>query len=524
MKLFRYLLLICLFNMCFHVSGQLSPGDLAKSHAHLEGMANCTKCHTIGAKISNDKCLACHTEIKIRVDKKQGYHSSSKVYKKNCTICHSDHHGRAYQIIHFDRTKFDHSETGYVLEGKHATKQCNDCHQPANIVDQVVKKKKSTFLGLNRECTSCHEDYHQKTLSTDCLKCHTYDAFSPATRFDHTKSNFQLKGQHKRVECVNCHEKTTLGGKKFQRFRGVKYSNCANCHRDVHDNKFGQKCADCHTEESFHTVKNTNNFNHDLTGFKLEGRHITVPCSACHKSNYTVAVKHDYCNDCHSDFHNGEFTTDKIRKDCSDCHSVNGFTPSSFTIERHNNTAFSLKGAHSKLPCSSCHKPQGTWKFRNVGSKCSMCHEDVHKEYLNQKYYPDQNCTNCHSLETWKNVSFDHNLTNFKLQGKHSVLSCISCHKQDTSLVKFTGLTGYCNDCHADEHQGQFNADGRTDCSKCHLPDNWIQVNFNHDNARFKLDGRHISVDCIKCHPLTEANGKPYILYKTGKLKCADCH
>lgn len=525
MKLIKIAFLIFLCELSFLASGQLSPGDLAKPHAHLEGMSNCTKCHTIGAKISNDKCLACHTEIKVRVDKKQGYHSSSKVYKKNCTVCHSDHHGRTYQIIHFDKSKFAHSETGYILEGKHATKQCADCHQLSNIVDPSLKKKKSsTYLGLGRECLACHEDYHQKTLNSECLTCHTYNSFAPAIKFDHSKSKFQLKGQHKEVECIKCHEKTVQNGKEFQKFHGIKFSGCASCHIDVHDNKFGQRCNDCHTEESFRIVKNNTGFNHDLTGFKLEGKHANVSCSSCHKRSLTVAVKHDFCNDCHIDFHKGEFSQNGKTRDCSDCHSVNGFSPSSFTVERHNATTFSLKGAHGNLPCHSCHKPQGEWKFKEIGNRCSQCHYDIHKDHLNPKFYPDQNCMSCHSLESWKEIAFNHNITNFVLEGKHADQSCTSCHKQKTSEVIFSGLSQSCMDCHSDIHQGQFDKDGKTECGRCHKFDNWIEVKFNHDNARFKLDGRHKNIDCIKCHPVAENNGKPYIVYKTGKTKCADCH
>ena len=101
---------------------QISPGDLATVHAHLEGMANCTLCHTLGAKVSNEKCLDCHKEIKKRLDESKGFHTSSKVKGKECIICHSDHYGRNYDIVHMVKDKFDHNDTGYKLEGKHAKK------------------------------------------------------------------------------------------------------------------------------------------------------------------------------------------------------------------------------------------------------------------------------------------------------------------------------------------------------------------------------------------------------------------
>ena len=105
---------------CIPAFAQISPGKLAAVHSHLEGISNCTHCHTLGDKVTNDKCLACHTELKARVDIGKGYHSSAEAKGKSCTSCHSDHHGLAFQIIRFDKEKFNHNLTGFPLSGAHA--------------------------------------------------------------------------------------------------------------------------------------------------------------------------------------------------------------------------------------------------------------------------------------------------------------------------------------------------------------------------------------------------------------------
>jgi len=158
--------IISLFILGFNnpVFSQISPGELYKGHSNLEGMSNCTKCHTIGAKVSNDKCLFCHTEIKERINLKKGYHVSSEVKGKECASCHNDHHGKNFQIIRFTTTTFQHNLTGYKLEGAHSKKQCTDCHNSKFITNSKLKTKPHTYLGLNTECVSCHTDYHQKTL------------------------------------------------------------------------------------------------------------------------------------------------------------------------------------------------------------------------------------------------------------------------------------------------------------------------------------------------------------------------
>ena len=56
--------------------------------------------------------------------------------------------------------------------------------------------------------------------------------------------------------------------------------------------EFGANCASCHNEVSFHQIKAASNFNHNLTGFELEGKHKVIDCKKCHdnrqgtKANY----------------------------------------------------------------------------------------------------------------------------------------------------------------------------------------------------------------------------------------------
>ena len=65
---FFFLSLLLCFTFNVTVSAQISPGKLAAVHSHLEGISNCTHCHTLGAQVSNEKCLACHKELKSRID------------------------------------------------------------------------------------------------------------------------------------------------------------------------------------------------------------------------------------------------------------------------------------------------------------------------------------------------------------------------------------------------------------------------------------------------------------------------
>jgi len=115
---------------------QLSPGKLTQAHADLEGMFKCTQCHVLGSKLDNNKCLECHEEIQTLLDQNRGYHSSKEVRGLDCAKCHSEHHGRNFDMMRFDQDNFDHELTGYELTGAHRRIECRDCHLPDFISDR----------------------------------------------------------------------------------------------------------------------------------------------------------------------------------------------------------------------------------------------------------------------------------------------------------------------------------------------------------------------------------------------------
>ncbi len=508
--------------------GQISPGELSEPHSHLSGLSNCTQCHVLGNKVSGEKCLACHTEISSRITNQKGYHSSSDVKGKQCSECHSEHNGKNFRLVRLDPATFDHNLTGYALSVPHGKQDCRTCHASKNITDQKLKSKKNTFLGIRTDCLTCHADYHLRTLSSECKNCHNQDSFVPATGFSHDKAKFRLAGKHKSVDCQKCHKIQITDGLKFQQFRGIQYNNCTSCHKDPHQNQFGQTCRQCHSEESFHIVKGIKDFDHDKTGFRLEEKHQIVTCKSCHKNNYTDPLKHDRCADCHADYHNRQFIKNGVAPDCSSCHTVKGFAGFTFTPDRHNMGSFPLRGAHIAIPCYECHKKQDKWSFRDIGINCKDCHSDIHQSFIQEKYYPGGSCRTCHAETRWNEVAFDHSQTNFDLTGAHAKQKCRSCHFGESvngiSGQRFMGLSEECSDCHSDNHFNQFAKNGKTDCTSCHDTGSWQATRFDHDNTEFRLDGKHENVQCSKCHKTIQSETKTYVEYKLKEFKCESCH
>jgi len=546
----RYFLYV-LFILTVNAQAQLSPGKLHKAHSGLEGIENCSKCHSGKQKIVPSRCLSCHKALNARIAAGKGLHAQEGY--GDCETCHVEHHGRDYELIWWPdgKDQFDHSLTGYALEGKHKDVPCEKCHQAQNIrnkqelIDQG-KDLNHTYLGLDRSCLSCHVDEHRGQMQADqCLTCHNVNGWKPASGFDHSKTKFPLIGKHKKVKCRKCHPLITdekyPQNRDYVKFKGLRFASCVDCHKDVHANKFGSRCVQCHSTQGWRIV-NEKQFDHNKTAFPLQGKHVQVPCNKCHKPGQPIHIeKFSRCTDCHADYHVGQFAHRRQKGACEECHSVSGFTPAKFTIEQHNRSNYPLKGSHLAVPCIACHKKerinsQETIRFRFASTRCADCHQNPHQQEVNG-YLQKGGCEYCHTVESWRAVTFDHNQTKFPLQIKHSKIACGACHKpieqaDGSTVVRLTNLPLLCNSCHKDVHYGQFrDAEARkrgqktTHCDRCHTPVDWLAEKFDHNrDSDFKLEGAHKSVRCEQCHVEITLKGKTFRLYKPLRKKCSDCH
>ena len=524
---------VAVFCLTELARAQFSPGELSRAHAKLEGMSHCADCHEVGKEISGVKCLTCHTQIKKELDLKRGFHFA--VSSNTCVTCHKEHLGRSAQITVFDRKSFDHAKTGFALTGKHATKGCDDCHTAKFIRDpEISKKGVKTILGLSEACVSCHEDHHKGTLGTECSSCHATTAWKPASNFDHSRTKFALIGKHHDVPCEKCHNEPTAGNVSRTSILGTKsFADCTPCHTSRHPAKFSsQSCTSCHVATGWKDVRE-DRFNHDLTDFKLRGKHAQVKCEQCHKpdakapSGRLLKMAHSSCTDCHADHHRGEFLV-KYNNDCAKCHTEDGYRPSTFTLARHESTRFPLRGAHMAVPCARCHNADSSDRsvFHFASIKCEPCHKDPHGGQF-RTLMGQAGCTKCHSTEEWKATSFDHSATSFALVGRHTTVSCSGCHKPTgrNAIVEYKFAPTKCEACHDEPHAKQFAVLGTTSCAPCHTSAGWTSLTFDHEKqSSFSLTGAHKKVPCGSCHKEERVNGKSIVRYKPLSSKCESCH
>lgn len=402
--------------------------------------------------------------------------------------------------------------------------QCARCHTPGKGAtdDQCVACHKtartSKFHGqmakeANKTCASCHRDHRGRTFAMV--------RWTPPTPFPHEKTGFELRGAHPILACKACH--TSLG-----KWTGLK-PDCGACHKDQHQPSLGSRCADCHTDLHF---RGAERFDHNRAKFTLTGKHKDVTCKRCHQD---VGIKGKFrglsfalCSECHkergSDHSGGQ--------DCAACHNTVNWkqVAKDGAIKLHARTRLPLLGKHAETKCELCHTParaapdKSKQGFGPIDPACTTCHVDPHSRRFGM------NCKQCHGFVEWRLSAasgFDHNRTNYKLEGLHKRASCASCHPPGLPYAKrYLGKpTAACTDCHKDPHGGPFASVVEGDrCETCHSVQGFTPARYgiaDHDRIRFRLEGAHRVVACGGCH--VEVQQQPPKLHGT-PTTCAGCH
>lgn len=225
---------------------------------------DCGACHT-GARSINDlkttpqECYSCHA----RDDAHQGQ------FGTDCGTCHA--------TDAWLPASFDHSVTKFPLTGAHLKLGCAQCHINA------------VFTNLPSDCNSCHakDDAHQGQFGIDCGKCHSTDAWLPAS-FDHTLTKFPLTGAHTTLACAQCHQSGL--------FTGLA-ADCASCHPDptFHAGLFaGVSCDQCHNTSTW-SPATFNELHPNSCGEVTCINHEAATCRDCHNVNLATAT----CLKCH---------------------------------------------------------------------------------------------------------------------------------------------------------------------------------------------------------------------------------
>jgi len=420
-------------------------GDLLGGvSSHAQTGRDCGRCHPPfwSAETMADLCLSCHTAIRSEMGDATSLHGT--LFQDSlsiCQVCHTEHHGSNASLTIWSDISFPHDNTGFSLAG-HTTRadgmtfDCNDCH-----VQGFSSFAVQTCLDCHLLVDQAFAQAHLQDFDTACLACH--DGIDRYGDFDHNQQIFPLVGEHLQAGCSQCH----MDDRSIADLQATP-TDCVSCHRaeDAHGGEFGERCGVCHHPAGWTPTV----YDHTLTDFNLEGKHIDVACDDCHVSRY-MGTPED-CFSCHAqdDPHQGEFGTG-----CESCHEPSGWENITFD---HDLSAFPLDGAHVNLECSECHK-DGV--FRDTPTECAACHEEP---AFHLGLFTGQACSACHTTAAWSPASFE-GLHTFPMNHGEQVNTCSDCHQPD--------LTQWiCFPCHdrvaVDEEHDKEGIINTSDCLSCH--------------------------------------------------------
>jgi hypothetical protein len=282
--------------------------------------------------------------------------------------------------------------------------------------------------------------------------------------FEHDLTRFPLTGDHKRVNCEDCH----VGGQ----FAGTPTS-CQSCHAgggsraetrpSARHIPIQTDCNDCHVTRFWEPAR----MDHSSVGDN---------CQTCHNGGTASGkpVNHiqssNQCGDCHGTrtWRGATFDHDLITTNCVSCH--NGSTA------RGKNTNHLPTGND----CEVCHStrrwvPASSFDHSGVTAACFTCHNGTIATGKTPTHIQSSNdCEVCHTQRAWLPAGFDHANV---MPG-----TCNSCHN---------GMT-------ADgPPSGHFSSP--LSCDACHSTNSWGNADFDHGGVAYPGDHR-VSLDCTDCH------------------------
>jgi hypothetical protein len=203
-------------------------------------------------RLPKEDCSVCHQAAWLSTQTLGGQvpdHLKSGFPASQCSMCHD--------TLLWADGKFDHSTTGWPLQGAHVTTPCSSCHMGANPFG---------LTSATTDCYGCHQAAWLSTQTlggavpnhvaalypTTCLTCHTTWVTTRwlGATFNHT----WFRIPHNGSVCSDCHLVST----DYAKF----------------------SCIDCHTRANAHKKGSTDQ-NHQGVGGYVYG---ATTCYDCHKN------------------------------------------------------------------------------------------------------------------------------------------------------------------------------------------------------------------------------------------------
>ncbi len=340
------------------------------------------------AKMSNDDCLACHSDptmtkeengkqISLGVDDKKFKASAHSVF--SCTDCHTDVKSAPHETTpakpkcatcHADQqAAYDRGvHAKAAAAGNMNVAKCQDCHGSVHeILPASDPKSKVAHGNIPQTCGACHGQ--KFVMASGGMTAAAFDSYQESV---HGKA--VAAGSDKAAVCTDCHGEHDILGAGDPKSPINKFNvptTCAKCHADVktaymqsihgeaiqRGNWQAPVCTDCH---GIHTIKAPKDANSSVAAANVKNT-----CGSCHSG---VRLSNEF--------------------------GVPGGRVSSYLASYHGMA--SEVGSNTVANCASCHgvhnilpssDPRSTINHANLAKTCGQCHPGANDKFITTKVH-----------------------------------------------------------------------------------------------------------------------------------------
>ncbi len=342
------------------------------------------------AKMSNDDCLACHSDptlskdengkpVSLHVDDAKFKNSVHSIY--GCTDCHTDIKAYPHDpapakpvcaTCHADQqAAYDHGIHAQAAKaGNTNVAKCQDCHGSVHeILPPSDPKSKVARANIPQTCGACHGQ--KFVMASSGVSSAPFTSYQQSV---HGKA--VAAGSDKAAVCTDCHGEHDILSATDPKSPINKYNvpaTCAKCHDNVRQeyvksihgqaiargNWQAPVCTDCH---GIHTIKAPTDPNSSVASANVQNT-----CASCHgsvKLSSEFGVPSGRVASYLSSYHGmAEKVGSTTVANCASCH-----------------------GVHNILPPSD---PHSTVNHANLAKTCGQCHPGANDKFITSKVHLD---------------------------------------------------------------------------------------------------------------------------------------
>jgi len=387
------LVLATLFVFLMAVSYRAQRAQAASSPAAPQSSQPAPKKHAAAkapAKMTNDECLACHSDASLAKEvngKIVSLHIDSDKFKASihsafgCTDCHTDIKAFPHDPAPVkplcsschagEQTAYDHGVHAKAASaGNTQVAKCQDCHGSVHeLLPSSDPKSKVAHENIPQTCGACHGQ--KFVMASGGISAAPFTSYQESV---HGKA--VAAGSEKAAVCTDCHGEHDILSAVDPKSPINKFNvptTCAKCHNNIKQeyvqsihgqaiargNWQAPVCTDCH---GIHTIKAPKDANSSVAAANVKNT-----CGQCHESvrlSNEFGVPGGRVGTYLASYHGmAQKVGSSTVANCASCH-----------------------GVHNILPSTD---PHSTINHANLAKTCGQCHPGANEKFISFQVHQD---------------------------------------------------------------------------------------------------------------------------------------